>query len=364
MAQPAQTWLPFQVAAHEIGGRLVASLDPVEASLDDFVRADVRGPYDATSQEIGPFATVWRFRGARGDGPPVVLVPPFSGYVAGVASPLIAALMCYRPVIVIEWHDARRVPEAAGRFGLEEQIEVVERTLLDAGPGAVVVGLSQSVVATLGGAALAAAAGAPAAVVALLAGPVDTRGGAHPPSLLLRWQPAALLEAQFTTAVPGRFPGAGRPVYPGVLQLLAYAYGCPPMYLEAHLGVVHELANGGPGVRTREHRDLHSLLDVPGELFLDTIVSAFHDHDLANGTLTCDGRRVDLAALGGVRLLTVEGTADDLVGPGQTHAAADLVPHAGVRRVTVEGARHHEMFTGARFFEAVEPHLGAMLDAA
>ena len=362
--RPAQLIAPLQLAGEDLARRLARAGEPIETDLGAFVRGDVGGPFDTSARELGPFATLWRFRGPRGGGAPVVLVPPCSGYACGVTSPLIATMLRHRPVLALDWKDARLVPQAAGPFGLADQVAAVERAVRDAGPGAIVVGLSQSVAAAVAGAALAAASGAPAGALVLLAGPFDTREGNDPLSFLLRAQPLAALEAQFTTLVPRRYPGAGRRVYPGLLQLLAYAFGNSPAYLEMQAGLIAELVAGTPGDRAREHRDLHSLADVPAELFLDTITAVYREHALVTNRLAFGGRRVDFQALEGVQLLTVEMTADEFVGKGQVHAAVDHLPHAGARRVTVEGGRHHEVFTGERFFAAVAPHLEHLLEAA
>ena len=361
---PARTLLPLQVAGHDIVERLGRASEPVAAGFEDFVRADVGGPFDATASELGPFVTAWRFRAGRSTAAPAVLVPPASGYAAGVTSPLVATLLRHRPVVALDWKDARLVPQKAGPFGLGDQIHAVETAVRQAGPGAVVVGLSQSVIAAVAGAALAAAGGIRPAALILLAGPFDTREGGHSLSTFLRLQPLVQMEAQFTTQVPMRYPGAGRRVYPGLLQLLAYALSNPQLYIENQAGLFAELVAGEPGLRAREHRDLHSLCDVPAELFLDTVVAAYREHALVRNRLAFDGRRVDLGALRGIQLLTLELTADELVGRGQTHAAVDHLPHGGARRVTVEGGRHHEAFTGDRFFAAVAPHLDDLLMAA
>jgi poly-beta-hydroxyalkanoate depolymerase len=97
---------------------------------------------------------------------------------------------------------------------------------------------------------------------------------------------------------------------------------------------------------------------------LDTITAVYREHALVRNRMAFNGRRVELAALEGVQLLTVEMTADEFVGKGQVHAAVDHVPHGGARRVTVEGGRHHEVFTGDRFFAAVAPHLDYLMEAA
>lgn len=351
------------LAAAGLLHRLNGAGEPVEHDLRHYVRESYYGPLDADVISLGPFASLWRLRSAGLDHPPAVLVPPHSGFVAGVAAPLIGALLRARPVYVIEWTDARLVPESAGRFGLAEQVSVVADVFRRAGPDAIPIGLSQSVLAVLLASSLLCSGGWKPRALVLMAGPVDARYSPTPLNVMMRSQPLAMLE-QLTTTVPARYPGHRRRVYPGLLPLLAYAASSPHLYFDAQARFLTEQSMGASGTWSRNHRDLHSLADVPAELFLDTVKIAFQDDSLATGRGWLPGVSSPLAHLQGARLLTIEAGEDELIGRGQTHAAHELIPGAHGAAITVPNATHHDMFTTSPSLEAVVAPLHDLLRAA
>jgi poly-beta-hydroxyalkanoate depolymerase len=94
--------------------------------------------------------------------------------------------------------------------------------------------------------------------------------------------------------------------------------------------------------------------------FLDMLGVVFHEHLLARGAWSIDGRRVDTGALGQVPLCTIEGDRDDITGEGQTHCAHALCHAADApqhRRVTVSDCDHYDLFTGPRWHDEVHHQL-------
>jgi hypothetical protein len=85
--------------------------------------------------------------------------------------------------------------------------------------------------------------------------------------MLAQW-PSELLRACLTANAVADYPGSGRRVYPSLLQLLAYGISSPGLYAEVQQGLLRELTVGRTGDFDRQHADIHSLLDVPGELFV------------------------------------------------------------------------------------------------
>ena len=83
--------------------------------------------------------------------------------------------------------------------------------------------------------------------------------------------PRDVLAASLTCEVAPGHPGAGRRVYPALFQLLAYGMASPGLYAEVQQGLLREIAAGQAGAYERQHGDLHSLLDVPGELFVEML---------------------------------------------------------------------------------------------
>ena len=68
-----------------------------------------------------PFATLLRFRkdGAPAQ-PKVLLVAPMSGHFATLLRDTARTLLAHHDVYITDWHNAREIPAAAGRFGLDD----------------------------------------------------------------------------------------------------------------------------------------------------------------------------------------------------------------------------------------------------
>lgn len=84
---------------------------------------------------------------------------------------------------ITDWHNARDVPVAAGRFGFDDYVAYLVRFLEEMGPGAHVIAVCQPCVQALVAAAVMAEDGNPAQPhsLTLMAGPVDT-ASTRPPS--------------------------------------------------------------------------------------------------------------------------------------------------------------------------------------
>ena len=73
--------------------------------------------------------------------------------------------------------------------------------------------------------------------------------------------------------------------------------------------------------------DLYSMLmDLPAEVFLDTIRHIYQERSVWRSKLTAHSRPVDFAAIRSTALMTVEGEYDDIAAPGQTRRAHELCP--------------------------------------
>ena len=340
-------------ALAELLSRSAEAAEPRHEPIEAAVAADLGRPVEAAVTHATPFVRVVRLR-ARGrvPGEPILLLAPHSGYATAVLAELASSLLGLGEVWVTDWVDARMVPRAAGPFRLADQASLCRDLLSMIGRPCHLVGLSQSVPVAMA----AALVGPGVASLTLLGGPVDPTSAPTPLQRALALVPGEMLAAQLTSTVAARHPGAGRRVFPAVYQLLAYAGASPAAYLEAQTGLLAELATGRANGRARQHADLHRLLDVPAELFADTIEVAARSP-------------VALAAGEGLRnapVLTVEAGGDGLVGAGQTHAAhRRLAPFGAVSagRHTLRGAEHHDLFVGPRFREEVAPTIAGFLAA-
>ena len=268
-------------------------------------------------------------------------------------------LLALGEVIVTDWIDARMAPPGEGQFGLGEQIMVGLQAAGAMGRPAHLVALSQS-----GPAALAAAAqlvartpGLSPASLVFLGCQLDPQASPTPLQQLLAHWPRDVLAASLTAPVGAGYPGAGRRVYPAMFQLLAYGMASPQLYADVQQGLLGELAAGQAGTYGRQHADLHSLLDVPAELFLAMLDWVLDPSPWAEGGPMIAGSRHDLAPLQAVPVLTLEAGRDELIGSGQTHGLTRRLSWARAMSVTVPKGRHHDLFTGPAFTAGVAPVL-------
>ena len=353
--------VPSLVTCHaELLRRTLGAVDRSDLCLEEAVLRDAGAPVGITVlDKPSPFTRLIRFN--RGAGPQALFIAPYSGYATAVSSALVAAL---GNVTVTDWQDARDVPLDDGRFDLDDQIRLVARLVESADRPTVIVGLSQSGPALLAGAALAMLHGCPAPKgIILLGAPIDMRNAAGAVQQMLEALPPGTIESNFASTVPARYPGAGRKVYPGFFQLMAYALSNPAGYLEAQTGLWGELLAGVPGPYERMHGDLHGLIDVPFELYHDMIRRVLRRSELARSDLRVDDHKIDLTALRSVPMLTIEARQDALIGPGQTHATHGLLNPDGSdqgRKIDVDGG-HDALFHGTGFGLQVAPALRKFL---
>jgi poly(3-hydroxybutyrate) depolymerase len=320
-----------------------------------------------------PFATLLHFATpSLGDRPRVLVVGPMSGHFATLLRPTVRTLLADHDVVVVDWHNARDVPLAAGRFGLDEYVDHVLQAIRHLGPDTHVVAVCQPAPLVLAAVALLAEDGDPALPrsVTLMAGPVDTRVNPNTMNDGAGRRPLSWYERWVTTTVPRGYAGAGRKVYPGVVQLSAFMSMNPRRHCGAQLGMFRALMRGdeGKAAATRAFYDEYgAVMDVHADFYLETLQRIFFEHDLPRGAFTWRGRPVDPGAIRDTTLLTVEGAQDDLCSPGQTAAAHDLctgLPAGRRHHHLQDGVGHYGVFAGSRWESEIYPVLRDVVAAA
>ena len=333
--------------------------------VDDQVAEVVQEPVTTT-----PFATLLHFaKPTVAQQPRVLVVGPMSGHFTTLLRPTIRTLLTGHDVHVLDWHNARDIPLEHGRFGLDEYIEHVMQALRQLGPDTHVVAVCQPAVPVLAAVALLAAADDPAQPesLTLIAGPVDTRVNPGPVNALAEKRPLSFFERWVVDTVPARYPGAGRRVYPGVVQLAAFMSMNPKRHLSAHYGLFRDLAAGNTtkAAATRAFYDEYgAVMDVPAEFYLETLRRIFKEHHLPTGRFVWRGRRVDPAAITRTALFTVEGANDEMCTPGQTYAAHDLcsgIPADRRQHHLQPGVGHYGVFSGSRWESEIYPVLRSFI---
>jgi poly(3-hydroxybutyrate) depolymerase len=286
-----------------------------------------------------------------------------SGHFATLLRDTVRTMLADHDVFITDWHNARDVPVAAGRFGLDEYVEHVMKFLEAIGPGAHLMAICQPCVAALAAAALMAEDAHPAMPrsLTLMAGPIDCRISPTEVNRLATSKPIEWFERNLIATVPARYPGALREVYPGFVQLSAFMN----MNLERHLASFRSLFEDlvkGDLARAEATRSFYeeyfAVADLPAEFYLETVRIVFQEYALAAGQMTWRGRKVDPRAIRRMALLTVEAERDDICSLGQTLAAQDLCASLKLFMRThyiQAGAGHYGVFSGKRWTNNIYP---------
>ncbi len=339
----------------------------------DLVTVDGRAGavVEETADETA-FCTLLHFRKEHAAPQPRVLViAPMSGHFATLLRHTVEVMLPEHDLYITDWKNARDVPRAEGRFGFDEFIDHIMRFLRTIGPGGHVVAVCQPAVQALAAAALMAEAADPATPrsMTLMAGPIDTRVNQTKVNELATSRPLAWFERHLISAVPWRFPGAFRHVYPGFVQLSAFMSMNLDRHVRAHLGQFRHLV-GGDDVSAAAHRKFYAeygaVMDLPAEFYLETVQLVFQEHHLPRGVLTWHGQKVQLEAIRHMGLLTVEGERDDICAIGQTMVALDLCSRLPVNLKQDHlqtGVGHYGVFSGRRWANEVYPRVREMIQA-
>lgn len=320
-----------------------------------------------------PFATLIRFaKDVETPLPRVLIVAPMSGHFATLLRATVRTMLPDHDVYLTDWHNARDVAVADGRFGIEDHTDHLIRFIETIGPGGHVVAVCQPCVSALAAVAVMAEAGnlTQPRSLTLMAGPVDARVQPTAVNELSTSHPIEWFEQNLITTVPLRYRGADRRVYPGFLQLMAFMSMNAERHIKAHTELYEALAFGQDEraeTIAEFYDEYFAVADLPAEFYLETVKSVFQDYALARGTLEWHGHRVNPAAIVRTALLTVEGERDDVCGIGQTMAAHDLC--TGIRPYRKRhhlqpGVGHYGVFSGRRWTNQIYPVLRNLILSA
>lgn len=329
-----------------------------------------------------PFCRLLRFerrlpRGlAHHSRDPVVLVfAPLSGHHSTLLRDTVRTLVADHVVYITDWTDARMVPLAHGPFHLDDYVAYAIDFIRHLGPDVHVMSVCQPTVPVLGAISLMAANDDPCMprTMTMMGGPIDTRLSPTEVNNLARTHTYDWFERNVVYRVPGRYPGAGRRVYPGFLQHAGFVAMNTERHMDSHWEFYLSLVKGDLGdaaAHRRFYDEYNAVLDMPAEYYLDTIRTVFQQHALPRGewSVRFEGvmQRVDPSKIRNVALLTVEGEFDDISGAGQTRAAHDLcssLPASQKKHLTVDGAGHYGIFSGRRWRERVYPRVRKFIAA-
>lgn len=311
-----------------------------------------------------PFGQLKRFRreGVEG-GQKLLIVAPMSGHYATLLRGTVERMLPAHDVYITDWRDAKLVPVHEGSFDLDDYVDYLIEFLEAIGPGAHMLAVCQPSVPSYVAAALMSAGKHPCRprTLTMMGGPVDTREAPTAVNTLATQRPHAWFQQNVIATIPFSYPGAGRKVYPGFLQLAGFMSMNLGDHMMSHWEMFKHLVQGDgeSADRTKEFYDEYrSVCDMTAEFYLQTIDLVFQNHALPKGEWVHRGVRVDPAAITDIGLLAIEGERDDISGIGQTKAALTLataLPEQDKKYLLAEGVGHYGIFNGSKWRDRIAP---------
>ncbi len=311
-----------------------------------------------------PFGQLKRFvrEGVEG-GPRLLIVAPMSGHFATLLRGTVERMLPFADVYITDWRDAKLVPVEEGSFDLEDYVDYLVAFLEKIGPGAHMLAVCQPSVPAYAAACLMSAQEHPCRprTLTMMGGPVDTREAPTAVNTLATERPHAWFEQNVIATVPTMYPGAGRRVYPGFLQLTGFMSMNLGNHMMSHWEMFKHLVEGDgeSATATKEFYDEYrSVSDMTAEFYLQTIDLVFQRHALPRGLMTHRGETIDPAAIKDIALLAIEGERDDISGLGQTKAALTIatgLPEEKKRYYMAEGVGHYGIFNGSKWRDRIAP---------
>lgn len=312
-----------------------------------------------------PFGNLLRFShdGLPADAPKLLIVAPMSGHYATLLRGTVARMMERAVVYITDWADAKMVPLEAGRFDLDDYIDYLIGYLEFIGPNAHMLAVCQPSVPAYAATAIMGANKHPCRPLTLtmMGGPVDTREAPTSVNDVAVTRPLRWFEHHVIAQVPLHYPGAGRKVYPGFLQLAGFISMNLHSHMMSHWQMFKHLVEGdGDSADSTKgfYEEYRSVCDMTSDFYLQTIEHVFQKHSLPKGEFVHRGKPIDLGAITDTALLAVEGERDDISGIGQTRAALTLahnLPEANKRYLLAESVGHYGIFNGSKWRGKIAP---------
>ena len=312
-----------------------------------------------------PFGDLLRFThpGLPANAPRLLIVAPMSGHYATLLRGTVARLLERMEVYITDWADVRQVPIEAGRFDLDDYIDYLIGFLEHIGPGTHMLAVCQPSVPALAATAIMAAARHPCrpASLTMMGGPVDTREAPTSVNDVAIARPLSWFQQNVIATVPLGYPGAGRKVYPGFLQLAGFMSMNLQTHLMSHFQIFQHLVDGdGESADSKKafYDEYRSVCDMTADFYLQTIEHVFQKHSLPKGEFVHRGKPIDLGAIDDTAILAIEGERDDISGIGQTRAALKLTTGLADERkeyFLVPEVGHYGIFNGRRWRSRIAP---------
>lgn len=313
--------------------------------------------------ETRPFGRLLRFvREGRSGDPKLLIVAPMSGHFATLLRGTVERMLPSHDVYITDWADAKMVPMSEGVFDFDDYVDYVTGFLETIGPGCHVIAVCQPAVPVYAALALMGADKHPCTPVSatLMGGPIDPSKAPTQVNDVATDRPFSWFQKTVIMRVPMGYPGAGRKVYPGWVQLAGFLSMNLGNHIQSHWTMFKDILDGDDGsadVTKSFYEEYRSVADMDAAFYLQTVDIVFQRQLLPKGELMHRGRLVDPARIV-TPLLAIEGERDDISGLGQTKAGLDMatgLPATEKRYYMAEGAGHYGIFNGRRWRDQIAP---------
>src|SRR6476469_1065094 len=317
-----------------------------------------------------PFGQLKHFyREGINSGPSLLIVAPMSGHYATLLRGTVERLLPSCDVYITDWRDAKCVPLSDGKFDLDDYvdylIEFLELIGEKTGERPHMLAVCQPAVPAYAATAVMNADKSRwrPKTLTMMGGSIDTRQAPTAVNTLATQRPFAWFEQNVIATVPMIYPGAGRKVYPGFLQLAGFMTMNLGSHLVSHWEMFKHLVVGdeeGAAATQAFYDEYRSVCDMAAGFYLQTVDVVFQQHLLPKGELEHRGRLVDPKAIRDTALLAIEGERDDISGLGQTKAALDIATKLSKDKKQYFMAKdvgHYGIFNGRKWREQIAPVL-------
>ena len=321
-----------------------------------------------------PFGDLIRFRvsGRKPRNRKVMLVAPMSGHYATLLRSTVYSLLPDAEVYVTDWHNARDIPVSKGKFDIEDYTMYLVDFMHELGADTHVIAVCQPVPLALAATAYMAEHDPKAQPksLTLIGGPVDPDAAATDVTDFGRRVTMGQLEELAIQRVGFKYAGAGRMVYPGLLQLAGFMSMNSERHSKAFADQIMRASKGEAADHDKHNRfydEYLAVMDMTAEFYLSTVERIFKTREIAKNAFTIKGQRIDIGKITDVSVKIVEGEQDDISAPGQCLAALDLLsglPEDKKASHLEPGAGHYGIFAGKSWRNNIRPLVLNFIDSA
>jgi poly(3-hydroxybutyrate) depolymerase len=312
-----------------------------------------------------PFGDLKMFThdGLPKNAPRLLIVAPMSGHYATLLRGTVERMLERCVVYITDWADAKYVPLAEGVFDLDDYIDYLTGFLEHIGEGAHMLAVCQPSVPSLAATAIMGANKHPCRPLTLtmMGGPIDTRESPTAVNDHAITKPHVWFKHNVITTVPANYPGEGRRVYPGFVQLASFMSMNMASHMMSHYKLFQHMnagADENADATKAFYDEYRAVCDLPAEFYLQTVDVVFQRHALPKGELVHRAQAVDLGEITDTAILCIEGERDDISGIGQTKAALKVTPNLPdemKQYLLAPEVGHYGIFNGSRWRNSIAP---------